>query len=219
VNIVSRAGWAAQPARSVTSLSAGRVELFVVHHTTGTYAGPETVRSIQRFHMQTRGWADIGYNFLVAPSGQIFEGRGWARVGAHAKGKNSVSIGVAYVGDGSKAVPVEARRSIGWLAQEADRRFGRLRRLGHRDVGATACPGDVLYGMVKSGFDVLASPAAPEAPEVPSEGSVAEPMGVLSERISEPSKPTVRLPCPQPPLDRPRTPIMDGWMARLLWKR
>ncbi len=154
MNIVGRSGWGAQPARSVTPLSPGRVELFVVHHTTGTYAGPETVRSIQRFHMQDRGWADVGYNFLVGSDGTVFEGCGWSRVGAHARNKNSVSIGVAYIGDGRLPVSDEVRRSLAWLAQEADRRFGSLRRVGHRDVGSTVCPGDVLYGFVQQGVSL-----------------------------------------------------------------
>ena len=39
------------------------------------------------------GWSDIGYNFLVGEDGNIYEGRGWGKVGAHARGHNSDSIG------------------------------------------------------------------------------------------------------------------------------
>jgi hypothetical protein len=146
VNIVSRGEWGAARAKSVTALNPSRVTMFVLHHTTGTYAGYGTVRAIQAFHQgPQRGWADVGYNFLVAPSGEVFEGRGWDRVGAHARGHNSASIGVAFIGDGSKPVPDAAKRSVLLLADEADRRFGKLNRVGHRDVGATACPGDLLY--------------------------------------------------------------------------
>jgi hypothetical protein len=98
-----------------------------------------------------RKWADIGYNFLVAPSGEVFEGRGWDYTGAHARGHNSTTLGVAYIGDGRQSVSDAAKRSILLLAQEAERRFGRLNRVGHRDVGATACPGDVLFAWWKSG--------------------------------------------------------------------
>lgn len=42
---------------------------------------------------------DIGYNFLVGGDGAAYEGRGWDKVGAHARGFNSRSIGVAFIGD------------------------------------------------------------------------------------------------------------------------
>jgi hypothetical protein len=147
VRIVSRAEWGAAAARSQTRLDPARVTRFVLHHTTGRYAGPQTVRQIQAFHQgPERKWACIGYNFLIAPDGTIFEGRGWGLTGAHARGYNSTSIGVAFIGDGRQPVPDAALQSIVWLAGEADRRFGRLDRVGHRDVGSTVCPGDVLYG-------------------------------------------------------------------------
>lgn len=213
MNVVSRAEWGAAPARSRTSLRAARVRLLVLHHTTGSYAGPETVRAIQKFHQgPQRKWSDIGYNFLVGPDGTIFEGRGWSTVGAHARGRNSESVGVAFIGDGSREVPLAAQRSIVWLAEEADRRFGRLERVGHRDVGATACPGQALYDWwVRGAF--LAEPHespsdAPRAPQavsgasVPASGQVAA--GGISERPS---------PVPN---------VRSGWrrhMARMGWLR
>ena len=180
----------------------------MLHHTTGTYAGPQTVRNIQAFHQgPTRKWADIAYSFLVAPTGEIFKGRGWGKQGAHAKGHNSSSIGIAYIGDGRTLPPVEALASIAWLGDEADRRFGTLRRVGHRDVGSTVCPGDALHGWWMGGAAVtLPEPAS--AVEVPSKGVVAEKGEVSAQRISE----------------RPGgiPDLRDGWrrhMARSGWLR
>jgi N-acetylmuramoyl-L-alanine amidase len=42
------------------------------------------MRNIQNFHMNTNGWADIGYNFCIGDPGQVYEGRGYGRHGAHA---------------------------------------------------------------------------------------------------------------------------------------
>lgn len=147
MRIVSRAEWGAAPARSTTPLNPAAVNLFVLHHTTGSFRGARTVRQIQAFHQgPERGWADIGYSFLVAPDGVVYEGRGWGFRGAHARGHNSESVGVAFIGDGSRPMPDAAKRSVLWLLGEAERRFGELRTVGHRDVGSTACPGDAVYG-------------------------------------------------------------------------
>jgi N-acetylmuramoyl-L-alanine amidase len=43
--------------------------------------------------MVNNTWDDIGYNFLVADNGEIFQGRGWNYTGAHCKGFNAQSIG------------------------------------------------------------------------------------------------------------------------------
>ena len=211
MNIVGRAEWGAKPAVGVTNLVPSRVMLCVLHHTTGTYAGPQTVRNIQAFHMgPTRKWADIAYSFLVAPDGTIYEGRGWGKQGAHTKGYNSSSVGIAFIGDGRLPVPAPALASIAWLGSEADRRFGTLRRVGHRDVGSTVCPGDALHGWWMGGavLPAVTVPDALSAAEVPSKGVVAEKGEVSAQRISE-------RPSPIPDL-------RDGWlrhMARSGWLR
>lgn len=48
--------------------------------------------------MNSNGWDDIGYNFLVGEDGNVYEGRGWDNVGAHAKDFNSQSMGVCILG-------------------------------------------------------------------------------------------------------------------------
>lgn len=82
----------------------------IIHHT-ATPAGAcrrnqnacaATVRAIQRNHQQQRHWNDIGYNFLIGGSderAEIYEGRGFDVVGAHAVGYNSRSVGIALIGD------------------------------------------------------------------------------------------------------------------------
>jgi hypothetical protein len=53
------------------------------------------------FHAVTRGWGDIGYNYLVDKFGNIWTGRsgGDHVIAGHAYGWNNGSIGVAAIGD------------------------------------------------------------------------------------------------------------------------
>lgn len=81
------------------------VPFVVVHHggmrkyctTMGECAA--IVRSYQNYHIDFNGWNDIGYNFLVGEDGNVYEGRGWEAVGAHAPTYNTRSIGICIIGD------------------------------------------------------------------------------------------------------------------------
>jgi hypothetical protein len=151
VDIISRKEWGARAPRSRSTVSWGTRTEFVVHYSEGPTT--QTVRSIQDFHMgPSRGWADVGYNFLVDVHGRIYEGRGWLTVGAHAPDHNSSGIGVCMIGRDGDATPA-ALRSIRWLYDEAVRRKGHgLKKLGHRDVYSTSCPGEQLYKWVRAGM-------------------------------------------------------------------
>lgn len=150
MKIISRAEWGARAPRSRSTVTWGQRTEFVVHYSEGPTT--QTVRSIQDFHMDGNGWADIGYNFLVDVQGRVYEGRGWLTVGAHAPGHNTSGIGVCMIGRDGDATPA-AKRAIRAVYDEAGRRAGRsLRKLGHRDVYATSCPGDQLYAWVRAGM-------------------------------------------------------------------
>jgi hypothetical protein len=189
--------------------------MIVLHHTTGEYRDASTVRAIQAFHMgPSRKWADVGYSFLIAPDGTVFEGRGWDWVGAHARGENSVSIGIAYIGDGRKPVPDAAKRAILLLSAEADSRFGKLRRVGHRDVGSTVCPGDELYGWWVSGPSL---PAA--APQSGSQSAVEVPSGVPTPETGEVSSQGISERLVDDWKYRPSWVAKADWQRLIDWRR
>lgn len=110
------------------------------------------VRSVERHHAVTNGWSGIGYNFVVFQSGHIYEGRGWDRVGAHAKGRNSTSVGICLFIDGDERTPtpaaIEAIRDLIQLGIDTGRIDPDYEIVGHRDVWATDCPGDVVHAML-----------------------------------------------------------------------
>lgn len=173
-SVVSRAGWGANESwvRKSPSISTS-VTRAVVHHTghaassvANSYSraeAPALIRSFQRYHTQTLGWSDIGYNLLIDRFGTVYEGRagGLDRgvIGAHASGYNANSFGVSVIGnftsqDASSAAYESLANVIAWksaihrmdpLGTSARTYKGnRLRAVhGHRDVGQTSCPGRI----------------------------------------------------------------------------
>ena len=159
-----REDWGARPPKApFTSLNPDRVNSIYLHHTTGEGRADSAawIKAIQKFHQDDRGWNDIGYCWLVDRYGVIWEGRGNV-VGAHTGGYNSVSLGVAFLGDGAKPVPPEALRSIKYLIENLSRNFPIRQVAGHRNVGRTACPGDWLYGWLLGGMPVEEPVPLPE---------------------------------------------------------
>lgn len=152
MDIITRKDWGARKRKSAPETVAPATRRAVMaHHSTGEELGredyPEWVRQIQTHHMDVNGWQDIGYNFLVSPAGDIFEGRGWDAVGAHCSGYNAPAIGVCVLGEyGTGTVTDAAMGALVELLAEAERRAGHdLEQEGHRDRFSTACPGSVLY--------------------------------------------------------------------------
>jgi hypothetical protein len=113
--IISRAAWGANESiRRANPDYSDTVKAAFVHHTvqSNSYSPSESaalIRSDYLYHVRTRGWNDIGYNFLVDRYGRVFEGRygGVTRavLGAHAGGFNTNSTGVALLGTFTSARP------------------------------------------------------------------------------------------------------------------
>ncbi|GAA2452468.1 FG-GAP-like repeat-containing protein [Streptomyces macrosporus] len=107
--IVSRAAWGADEslAEDPPEYLEG-VKAVFVHHTTDANAyscsqSPAIVRAIMAYHIESNGWNDLGYNFLVDKCGTVFEGRrGGVDLpvrGAHTYGFNGDSTGIAVIGN------------------------------------------------------------------------------------------------------------------------
>jgi N-acetylmuramoyl-L-alanine amidase-like protein len=115
--IVSREDWGAGACPPRADPAFGDVKVAFVHHTVSTndYGPDESaamVLAMCRYHRNSNGWNDIGYNFLVDRYGTIFEGRAGgvaeAVVGAQAQGYNSQSTGIASIGTFSSGGQTEA---------------------------------------------------------------------------------------------------------------
>jgi hypothetical protein len=171
--IFSRAQWGADESmRDAPSLHYYEVHAGFVHHTVNandyTRAQvPSIIRGIYAYHTRSQGWSDIGYNFLVDRFGRVWEGRygGVDRpvVGAHTLGYNDNAFAASAIGNFETARPSRAMirayaRLFAWKlslhgVNAADgkqyvtsRYFKAIN--GHRDAGATACPGIYLYNKI-----------------------------------------------------------------------
>ena len=70
----------------------------IILHCTATPEGRDvSAEDIRQWHLD-RGWSDIGYHYVIDINGNLQEGRPLTRAGAHARGHNKGSIGIAYVG-------------------------------------------------------------------------------------------------------------------------
>lgn len=156
--ILDRDQWGARSARSdrMTPLR-GAWSRITVHHSAEQSSDPagssyraavETVRRIQKFHMENQGWGDIGYHFLIDSAGRIFQGRKMRWQGAHAGGRdgsnNYQNVGVCLLGDLRKQGPTPAaRKSLELLLDELvdQHRIPRSRISGHMEFTDTECPG------------------------------------------------------------------------------
>jgi len=156
-------GWA-DPTRPPASVpDSARTEFFTHYEGAAPTrnAGAQAMRAIDAVH-RARGWAGIGYNHVVMQDGSVWEGRGWALVGAHCPDHNTTGYGVqVHVGGDQQPSPA-ALRTCRALYDEACRRAGhRLAMRGHRDGYPTECPGPALYRWVQAGMPAPTIPPPP----------------------------------------------------------
>jgi len=113
------------------------VENAVIHDIEGIYAGH-----------RNRRYGDIGYHFILDYAGRVWEGRGLLYQGAHVLGRNVGNIGVMLLGNFNDQSPsAKQLASLKKLLSALRTTFSitPTRVYGHRDIGASACPGRNLY--------------------------------------------------------------------------
>ncbi|MCK5491331.1 MAG: N-acetylmuramoyl-L-alanine amidase, partial [Candidatus Pacebacteria bacterium] len=188
--IISRLQWGADELKMTWPVVNAKVKKFVVHHTASTNLVPDSdgsgeyknmVNNIYNYMSGSKTWyddereyvgfGDIGYNYLIDPSGNIYEGRsgGNGVVAGHVSGFNTGSIGIGVIGRyqdyvnsennsiSSHSVNSAIKQSlvnlIGWLAANNNVDLNKVTNfngknidglVGHGDLAPTICPGDEL---------------------------------------------------------------------------
>ncbi|MCK5475866.1 MAG: N-acetylmuramoyl-L-alanine amidase [Candidatus Pacebacteria bacterium] len=186
--IISRAQWGANESEMNWQAEYAKVEKLVVHHTASSNLVPDSdksgeyksmVNNIYTYHNSKRTWydngkkyigfGDIGYNYLIDPNGNIYEGRagGNGAIGGHVSGFNTGTVGISILGSYGGNVnnsylshPLNSKiensleNLVGWIASNNNIKLNRSSNfngknvdglIGHRDLAPTNCPGDDLY--------------------------------------------------------------------------
>lgn len=110
----------------------------ILHHAAAKSC---TAQQIHQWHLDN-GWSGAGYHFLVRKDGKIYRLRPENKVGAHASGSNSDSLGVCFEGDFMTETMGETQRKAGAeLVSYLKSKYGISKVQRHKDVCATDCPG------------------------------------------------------------------------------
>ncbi|EFN77212.1 peptidoglycan-recognition protein LC isoform X1 [Harpegnathos saltator] len=159
VRFVERNEWGAQPPSQPLTRLKLPVPYVIISHTATDFCTTQSectfhVRFAQTFHIESRKWSDIGYNFLVGGDGLAYVGRSWDYVGAHSFGFNNRSIGISFIGTFNSVIPpkvqLHAAQKIIELGVKAGKIAPDYKLLGHRQISKTLSPGDALYSILKT---------------------------------------------------------------------
>ena len=146
--VVGEKTWAIiVPNESSLQVSRRTINRIIVHCTATPEGRVETVESIRRMH-KAKGWADIGYHYLIGLNGERWNGRNVNLVGAHCEGYNANSIGVCYVGGCDKNMKAKDTRTdkqkaaLIALLKDLRKLYPKAKIVSHRDLDrkGKACP-------------------------------------------------------------------------------
>ncbi|GLV32198.1 Peptidoglycan recognition protein LE [Carabus blaptoides fortunei] len=159
LKIISRVGWLAQPpTEKATPLKHPVPYVIILHTATENCSAQATctlhVRLTQTYHIESNGWWDIAYNFLVGGDGLAYEGRGWFGVGANVYGYNTKCIGIAFIGTFNTILPppqqILAAQQLIALGVKKGYIASNYKVLAHRQLSPTQSPGEALYENIKT---------------------------------------------------------------------
>ncbi|MDE6278872.1 MAG: N-acetylmuramoyl-L-alanine amidase [Paramuribaculum sp.] len=121
------------------------IDKIIIHCTATPFGRDVNAAEIDLWH-RGRGWKAIGYHYLVKLDGTIEAGRPERQIGAHCRGQNARSIGIAYVGG------IDARGKCADTRTDAQKKsllslittlldkYPQARVFGHRDFSSKECP-------------------------------------------------------------------------------
>jgi N-acetyl-anhydromuramyl-L-alanine amidase AmpD len=152
------------------------IRYLVIHHS----AVPAFVgaKSIAAYHVRRHEWPGIGYHFVVAEDGTVYQTNALETKSYHAVKANPYGVGICFLGNFTNTAPPQAQVQTGahlvaWLMGELDLPIESIK--GHKDLMGTACPGKqwlmgqkwkaMLYSQVRKVQQEKALPTPPKPDE------------------------------------------------------
>ncbi len=130
------------------------------------------LRGWQRYHIHTKGWRDIAYNYPFCNHGVTFRARGWNPSGATSGDwegdgirENAEAVAIVHIGGSGGTISKKGFGAAGRLWRQvqavigADPQVG----IGHRDVKSTSCPGNQYHDWIwRQGWKISPPPPPPD---------------------------------------------------------
>lgn len=158
--VIPRTTWTSARIKTWESDPMNGISRITVHHdgmtaftSTSQSAAAQRLEAIRRSHVDSRGWADIGYHYIVDPAGRVWEGRPIDRQGAHVADNNEHNLGVMMLGNYDEQAPTNAAsKALDDFVAAMMRKY-RVpvnRVYTHQEIRPTACPGRSLQRVMES---------------------------------------------------------------------
>ena len=168
--LVSRTQWKARKVSKIYPLKK-KIKYITIHYIGAPIPDNEDenrrCRSTQNYHMDTKKWTDIAYNYLVGQSGKAYVGRGRNRKNAaDGKAKNNHSLSICIILGTKHIIPTEAMlATVQNLVWELVEEFPTIKKVRpHKKLKATACPGPAMSARLKAGEITLRAPIDTKVP-------------------------------------------------------
>lgn len=120
------------------------IQQVVVHHsaTKSTAAGSNPTAYAQ-YHVSQRGWAGIGYHFVIQPDGTVYQTNRLEAIANHVQNANTKSVGICLSGNFDEEKPTAlALGSLVWLIRYLNATLGKnLPIRAHNEFAPKSCPG------------------------------------------------------------------------------
>jgi N-acetylmuramoyl-L-alanine amidase len=131
----------------INNMVTRKIDKIIVHCSATREGQHIDVDTIRDWHVNGRGWSDIGYHYVIYLDGTVHHGRPIERSGAHTKGQNSNSIGICYIGgvetDGKTPKDTrtpEQKAALDNLLFVLTDIFANTTIHGHNEFAGKACP-------------------------------------------------------------------------------
>lgn len=156
--VLPRKNWTRHslPGRNVNAMNG--VNKITIHHEgwtpvtfTSATAAYDRIENIRQIHTRDRGWADIGYHYIIDRAGRVIEGRPIQFQGAHVSENNPHNLGILVLGNFEKQRPSNAQvQSLGNFTKLMMRTHGVSAAAvrTHQEIKPTQCPGRTLQAHI-----------------------------------------------------------------------